>query len=61
MTPSLHSDYLDLPLAPFGSQLARVRRPGGTCVFLLLKDGEPIAHASAGDDCEAIQILAKRC
>lgn len=61
MSPPLHSGYLDLPLAPFGYQLARVRHPGGTCVFVLLKDGEPIAHASGADDCEAIQILVKRC
>lgn len=57
--PSLPSDYLDLRLAPLRYQLARAKR--WPFCWVLLKNGQPIAHASAGNDCEAIQILAKRC
>lgn len=59
MSPSLHSDYLELRLALLGYQLARVKR--WPFCWVLLKNGEAIAHASGVDDCEAIQILAKRC
>lgn len=59
MDPSLSSDYLELRLALFGYQLTRAKR--WPFCWVLLKNGEPIAHASGVDDCEAIQIFAKRC
>lgn len=55
----LRSDYLDLRLALFGYQLTRAKR--WPFCWVLLKNGEAIAHASGVDDYEAIQILAKRC
>lgn len=56
--PCLHVYYLEMKLARLGYQIVKVARR--VKCWVLLKNGQPIAHTSAGDESEAIQILAKR-
>lgn len=54
----LCSDDLEAKFAELGYQITKVARR--VKCWVLLKNGHPVAHVSAGDDYEAIRKLAKR-